>query len=93
LAWSTRATGYDPQASISAFFEKIQAQEKKKREHSQGLASHPQKRRTDSSIAGKRLATCCLEKGPVQVSTSEFDDVEGAARIYSRIAEGQRTLR
>jgi hypothetical protein len=68
-------TGYDPQAFI-AFFEKIQAKEKKKPGTiAKAFASHPQ---TPDRIEAsqKEIATILPAKAQYIVSTSEFDDVK-----------------
>jgi len=68
-------TGYDPQAFI-AFFEKIQAKEKKKPGTlAKAFASHPQ---TPDRIqeSQKEIATILPAKAQYVVSTSEFDDVK-----------------
>ena len=68
-------TGYDPQAFI-AFFEKIQAKEKKKPGTlAKAFASHPQ---TPDRIeeSQKEIATILPAKAQYIVSTSEFDDVK-----------------
>ncbi len=68
-------TGYDPQAFI-AFFEKIQAKEKKKPGTiAKAFASHPQ---TPDRIEAsqKEIATILPAKPQYIVSTSEFDDVK-----------------
>ena len=73
-------TGYDPQAFIS-FFEKIQAQEKKKPGFmDKTFASHPQ---TPDRIEAsqKEIATILPARAEYTVSTSEFDDVK--ARLAS----------
>jgi len=67
-------TGYDPQAFIS-FFEKIQAQEKKKPGFmDKTFASHPQTpdRIEDSQ---KEIATILPARAEYTVTTSEFDSV------------------
>jgi predicted Zn-dependent protease len=69
------ATGYDPQASIS-FFEKIQAQEKKKPGTlAKAFASHPQTPDRITQLQ-KEIATVLPAKDQYMVSTSEFDDVK-----------------
>jgi predicted Zn-dependent protease len=69
------ATGYDPQASIS-FFEKIQAQEKKKPGTlAKAFASHPQTPDRITKLQ-KEIATVLPGKDQYMVSTSEFDDVK-----------------
>jgi len=69
------ATGYDPQASIS-FFEKIQAQEKKKPGTlAKAFASHPQTPDRITQLQ-KEIATVLPPKDQYMVSTSEFDDVK-----------------
>jgi hypothetical protein len=68
-------TGYDPQAFI-AFFEKIQAKEKKKPGTiAKAFASHPQ---TPDRIEAsqKEIATILPARAQYIVSTSEFDDVK-----------------
>jgi hypothetical protein len=68
-------TGYDPQAFI-AFFEKIQAKEKKKPGTlAKAFASHPQ---TPDRIekSQQEIATILPAKAQYVVSTSEFDDVK-----------------
>jgi len=68
-------TGYDPQAFIS-FFEKIQAQEKKKPGFmDKTFASHPQ---TPDRIEAsqKEIETILPARPEYLVSTSEFDDVK-----------------
>jgi len=68
-------TGYDPQAYIT-FFEKIQAQEKKKPGFmDKTFASHPQ---TPDRIEAsqKEIATILPARDEYTVSTSEFDDVK-----------------
>ena len=68
-------TGNDPQAFI-AFFEKIQAKEKKKPGTlAKAFASHPQ---TPDRIqeSQKEIATILPAKAQYVVSTSEFDDVK-----------------
>src|SRR4051794_40424721 len=69
------ATGYDPQASIS-FFEKIEAQEKKKPGAiAKVFASHPQ---TPDRIAQlqKEIAPILPNKDQSLAPPSEFDDVK-----------------
>src|ERR1041385_8218103 len=69
------ATGYDPQASIS-FFEKIEAQEKKKPGTIGKLfASHPATPDRISNLQ-KEIATILPNKEQYLVTTSEFDDVK-----------------
>jgi len=73
-------SGYDPQAFIS-FFEKVQAQEKKKPGFmDKTFASHPQ---TPDRIEASRkeIATILPARAEYTVSTSEFDDVK--ARLAS----------
>jgi beta-barrel assembly-enhancing protease len=73
-------TGYDPQAFIS-FFEKIQAQEKKKPGFmDKTFASHPQ---TPDRIeeSQKEIATILPARAEYTVTTSEFDTVK--ARLAS----------
>ena len=68
--------GYDPQAFI-AFFEKVQAQEKKKPGFmDKTFASHPQ---TPDRIEAsqKEIATILPARAEYTVTTSEFDDVKG----------------
>jgi predicted Zn-dependent protease len=68
-------TGYDPQAFI-AFFEKIQAKEKKKPGTlAKAFASHPQ---TPDRIeeSQKEIATILPARPQYVVSTSEFDDIK-----------------
>jgi predicted Zn-dependent protease len=68
-------SGYDPQAFIS-FFEKIQAQEKKKPGSlAKAFASHPQ---TPDRIENsqKEIATILPSREQYVVSTSEFDQVK-----------------
>jgi beta-barrel assembly-enhancing protease len=68
-------TGYDPQAFI-AFFEKVQAKEKKKPGTlAKAFASHPQ---TPDRIeeSQKEIATILPARPQYVVSTSEFDDVK-----------------
>src|SRR5215467_1078398 len=67
--------GYDPQAFVS-FFEKIQAQEKKKPGTiSKAFATHPQ---TPDRIEAsqKEIASILPAKGEYTVTTSEFDEVK-----------------
>lgn len=69
------ATGYDPQAAI-AFFEKIQAKEKKKPGTlAKAFSSHPQ---TPDRIQGiqKEIATVLPPREQYLVTTSEFDEVK-----------------
>ncbi len=77
-------TGYDPQAFI-AFFEKIQAKEKKKPGTlAKAFASHPQ---TPDRIeeSQKEIATILPARAEYIVSTSEFDDVKSRlATIQNR---------
>ncbi len=69
------ATGYDPQASIS-FFEKIEAQEKKKPGAiARAFASHPATPDRISNLQ-KEIATILPNKEQYLVTTSEFDDVK-----------------
>ena len=80
-------TGYDPQAFIS-FFEKIQAQEKKKPGFiDKTFASHPQ---TPDRIEAsqKEIATILPARAEYTVTTSEFDEVK--ARLAS--LENRRKL-
>jgi beta-barrel assembly-enhancing protease len=68
-------SGYDPQAFIS-FFEKVQAQEKKKPGSlSKAFSTHPQ---TPDRIAKSQeeIATILPARPQYVVSTSEFDDVK-----------------
>jgi beta-barrel assembly-enhancing protease len=68
-------SGYDPQAFV-AFFEKVQALEKKKPGTlSKAFATHPQ---TPDRIAKSQeeIATILPAKAEYMVSTSEFDDVK-----------------
>ena len=68
-------TGYDPQAFIS-FFEKVQAQEKKKPgSMAKVFSSHPQ---TPDRIehSQKEISTILPPKDQYVVSTSEFDEVK-----------------
>ena len=68
-------SGYDPHAFIS-FFEKVQAQEKKKPGTlAKAFATHPQ---TPDRIAKsqKEIATILPARAQYIVSTSEFDDVK-----------------
>ncbi|MGH9547075.1 MAG: M48 family metallopeptidase [Terriglobales bacterium] len=67
--------GYDPQAFIS-FFEKVQAQEKKKPGSlAKAFSTHPQ---TPDRIAKSQeeIATILPARAQYVVSTSEFDDVK-----------------
>lgn len=80
-------TGYDPQAYVS-FFEKVQAQEKKKPGFmDKTFASHPQ---TPDRIEAsqKEISTILPARPEYTVSTSEFDDVK--ARLAS--LENRRKL-
>jgi beta-barrel assembly-enhancing protease len=80
-------TGYDPQAYI-AFFEKIQAKEKKKPGSlAKAFSTHPQ---TPDRIENsqKEIATILPAKEQYIVSTSEFDQVK--ARLAS--LENRRKL-
>jgi predicted Zn-dependent protease len=73
-------TGYDPQAFI-AFFEKLQAKEKKKPGTlAKAFASHPQ---TPDRIEAsqKEIATILPARAQYIVSTSEFDDVKSRLAI------------
>jgi hypothetical protein len=73
-------TGYDPQAFI-AFFEKLQAKEKKKPGTlAKAFASHPQ---TPDRIAvsQKEIATILPARAQYIVSTSEFDDVKSRLAV------------
>jgi beta-barrel assembly-enhancing protease len=68
-------SGYDPQAFIS-FFEKVQAQEKKKPGTlAKAFSTHPQ---TPDRIAKSQeeIATILPARPQYMVSTSEFDDVK-----------------
>src|SRR5450755_1060927 len=68
-------SGYDPQAFIS-FFEKVQAQEKKKPGSlAKAFSTHPQ---TPDRIAKSQeeIATILPARAQYTVSTSEFDDVK-----------------
>ncbi|HUO61253.1 MAG TPA: M48 family metallopeptidase [Candidatus Acidoferrales bacterium] len=68
-------TGYDPQAYV-AFFEKLQAQEKKKPGSlAKAFATHPQ---TPDRIENsqKEIAKILPARDTYVVSTSEFDDVK-----------------
>jgi beta-barrel assembly-enhancing protease len=68
-------SGYDPQAFI-AFFEKVQAQEKKKPGSlAKAFSTHPQ---TPDRIAKSQeeIATILPARAQYTVSTSEFDDVK-----------------
>lgn len=72
--------GYDPQAFVS-FFEKIQAQEKKKPGTiSKAFSTHPQ---TPDRIEAsqKEIASILPARGEYTVTTSEFDEVK--ARLAS----------
>ena len=77
-------TGYDPQAFIS-FFEKVQAQEKKKPGTlSKAFSSHPQ---TPDRISKseEEINQVLPAKAQYLVSTSEFDDVKSRlAQIENR---------
>jgi predicted Zn-dependent protease len=77
-------TGYDPQAFVS-FFEKLQAQEKKKPGTlAKAFSTHPQ---TPDRIekSQEEIATILPAKAEYLVSTSEFDDVKARlARIENR---------
>src|SRR5215469_3400435 len=67
--------GYDPQAFIS-FFEKLQAQEKKKPSSiSKAFSTHPQ---TPDRITRtqEEIATILPPKSEYKVTTSEFDEVK-----------------
>jgi predicted Zn-dependent protease len=69
-------SGYDPQAFIS-FFEKVQAQEKKKPGTlAKAFSTHPQ---TPDRIAKSQeeIAQILPARNQYVVSTSEFDDVKG----------------
>jgi beta-barrel assembly-enhancing protease len=73
-------TGYDPQAFL-AFFEKLQAKEKKKPGTlAKAFASHPQ---TPDRIAvsQKEIATILPARAQYIVSTSEFDDVKSRLAV------------
>src|SRR5450755_1084628 len=68
-------SGYDPQAFIS-FFEKVQAQEKKKPGSlAKAFSTHPQ---TPDRIekSQQEIATILPARAQYMVSTSEFDDVK-----------------
>lgn len=72
-AWKT---GYDPEALVS-FFEKVEAQEKKKPgTMSKAFSSHPQ---TPDRVEAtqKEIATILPAKDQYVETTSEFDDVKG----------------
>jgi hypothetical protein len=73
-------TGYDPQAFI-AFFEKLQAKEKKKPGTlAKAFASHPQT--PDRIEASQReIATIPPARAQYIVSTSEFDDVKSRLAV------------
>jgi len=72
-AWKT---GYDPQALVS-FFEKVEAQEKKKPgTMSKAFSSHPQTPDRVESTQ-KEIATILPAKDQYVETTSEFDDVKG----------------
>jgi hypothetical protein len=73
-------TGYDPQAFI-AFFEKLQAKEKKKPGTlAKAFASHPQT--PDRIEASQReIATILPARAQYIVSTSEFDDVKSRLAV------------
>ena len=69
-------SGYDPQAFIS-FFEKVQAQEKKKPGTSgQGFLDPSSDSGPHCQIAGRDCATILPARAQYMVSTSEFDDVK-----------------
>jgi hypothetical protein len=73
-------TGYDPQAFI-AFFEKLQAKEKKKPGTlAKAFASHPQ---TPDRIAvsQQEIATILPARAQYVISTSEFDDVKSRLAV------------
>jgi predicted Zn-dependent protease len=92
-------TGYDPQAFV-AFFEKLQAKEKKKPGTlSRAFASHPQ---TPDRIekSQEEIASILPPKDTYILSTSEFDDVkarlallENRRKIIDRKASEKPTLR
>jgi predicted Zn-dependent protease len=92
-------SGYDPQAFIS-FFEKVQAQEKKKPGSiAKVFSSHPQTPdRIDHSQ--KEIATILPPRDQYIVSTSEFDDVkarlaaiENRRKVQDEKESGKPTLR
>lgn len=69
------ATGYDPNSSIS-FFEKIQAQEKKRPGTlAKAFSSHPQTPDRISKLQNE-MSTILPAKDQYLVSTSEFDEVK-----------------
>jgi len=73
-------SGYDPQAFI-AFFEKVQAQEKKKPGTlAKAFSTHPQ---TPDRIAKSQeeIATILPARAQYVVSTSEFDDVKARLAV------------
>jgi beta-barrel assembly-enhancing protease len=73
-------TGYDPQAFI-AFFEKLQAKEKKKPGTlAKAFASHPQ---TPDRIekSQQEIATILPARAQYVISTSEFDDVKSRLAV------------
>jgi predicted Zn-dependent protease len=73
-------SGYDPQAFIS-FFEKIQAQEKRKPGTiAKAFATHPQTP-DRIEVSQKEIATILPARPEYTVTTSEFDDVK--ARLAS----------
>jgi beta-barrel assembly-enhancing protease len=81
------ATGYDPQAAI-AFFEKIQAKEKKKPGTlAKAFSSHPQ---TPDRIEGiqKEIATVLPAREQYLVSTSEFDEVKARLAVLENRRKG-----
>jgi predicted Zn-dependent protease len=92
-------TGYDPQAFIS-FFEKVQAQEKKKPgSMAKVFSSHPQ---TPDRIehSQKEIATILPPKDQYVVSTSEFDEVktrlaalENRRKVLDEKESGKPSLR
>ena len=68
-------SGYDPQAFIS-FFEKVQAQEKKKPERWPRPSRRIPRLPTASPSRRKRLRPILPARAQYVVSTSEFDDVK-----------------
>jgi hypothetical protein len=73
-------TGYDPQAFI-AFFEKLQAKEKKKPGTlAKAFASHPQTP-DRIEVSQKEIATILPARAQYIVSTSEFDDVKSRLAV------------
>ncbi len=68
-------TGYDPQSFV-AFFEKIQAQEKKKPGTlAKAFSTHPQTP-DRIEVSQKEIATILPARDEYTVTTSEFDDVK-----------------